>query len=225
LYGGEQFASGAIYMVLDQYKIDTYSNKPKRITMNTQVITLSNDDYSENGFIKRMHDANMMIYRCIGVKATVSVKESKFHSLRKEIETKVGYVGKRPHITKSKRIGLNKFQIEIDISTCPSLMSFTQQYLNNAAIIGLENVRKYWNTVISNCHAKLLAFDHVYEIETIVNEDAAVQRGKAYVAMTDAWRQAIGDGHRGQKYKTKALEGITWKYVQVGKKMVKQLIA
>ena len=193
--------------------------------MNAQVITLSNEDYSENGFIKVMHDANMMIYRCIGVKATISVKESKFHSFRKDIESKVGYVGKRPHITKSKRIGLNKFQIELDLSTCPSIMSFEPKYLNNAVDIGFDNVRKYWDMVISNNGAKLLAFDHVYEIESIVNEDAAVQRGKAYVAMTNAWKKAIGDALRGQKYKTKALEGITWKYVQVGKKMVKQLIA
>jgi len=190
--------------------------------MNTIHNVTLNHKSDVGAFINDLHQRDMFIYKCIGFRGVISIKDSKLHSFRKEVETKIGYPNARPHM-KTKRIGINKYSIELDCSLCPNVLGSIS--LEDLSSRGYGASKHFWNGICEVNKVKLFSYDHVYEIESIVNEDAAVQRGKAYVAMTDAWRQAIGDGHRGQKYKTKALEGITWKWGTIGNKKVKLLMA
>lgn len=181
------------------------------VTMNTKA------DVAD--FINVAHNNNAFVYKCIGFKGVLSIKDSKLKVLHNEIETKIGYVGARPHM-KAKRIGLNRYEIEVDNSACPNAVC--GNVLTDLEKVGKLNAHNFWDHVVNVNKGKLLTFQHYFEIDSPFAESTGSTHTSS--KMTDEWRVAIGNGHRGMKYKTKALEGITWKWGTIGKRKVKLLI-
>lgn len=170
-------------------------------------------------FINQAHK-DKYVFMLLGFTSVISVKDAKVKKLKQNVEHDIGYVHAHPLVT-YKRLSLNKFQVTVDITACPNIGAANHK--EDALTVGLQCSKDYWNYVFETNKTKMLTFEPQYEIDS--DESISKPGNGTHSKMTDEWRQAIGDGHRGQKYKTKKLEGITWNWGTIGKRKVKQLIA
>lgn len=171
---------------------------------NASVIAAAEGKYEEVIEIVRSCNAELITFESI--KLEVKIKRITFHKLFEVL--------KRCEITVHdvKYIGIDK-------------MKFTLKGFQNSCSVQVNDdvegaketlndfIKMYLHSSVQN-KIKIISFEPTYFLDSPVikqtsnQDDTNGNKGKVH---SEEWNAKIGDGHRGLKYKTKALEGITWK--------------
>lgn len=172
-------------------------------TGNASYMYAAKDKYEEVIEVVRSCNAELVTFESITLE--VKIKKHIFHNFKELLKP----TGITIHDVKYTGIDKMKFELKGFQKGCSVQIN---KDLEGAKKVLDDFIKKFITSVGQN-RIKILSFEPTYLVDTPVShatcnqEDINGNKGKVH---SEEWNKKIGDGHRGQKYKTKALEGITW---------------
>ena len=172
---------------------------------NTNYMFAAKGKYEEVIDSVRSCNVDLLTYELI--KLEVKVRKNVFNDFRGRVKA----TGITIHDV--KYTGIDKMKFELRGFTS-GVSSHINESVESAKECLDDFIIRFLNTITQN-KMKILSFEPTYLVDSRVSHETNNKdgingnKGKVH---SDEWNKAIGEGHRGQKYKTKALEGITWKY-------------